>query len=123
MSRTDLPSELALLGDRLEAAAQRTLERRRARQALLGRGVAVALGAPLALGVAAGNLAPGTGVPTPAHIRSTFSVSSQPPTSSFMVRHIPDEHGRPAWRPACPQARSCRVERPAPQPLTPGMRV
>jgi len=107
MSRkSDLPEDLERLGLYLEAAAGMAVRRRARRQALMNFAGAVTLAVPFALAVAAADLSPGDAfAPPPASI----SLAAQPPTNSFMVRHIPDEPLPPAKGRPCLDGRDCRT--------------
>jgi len=105
--RSDLPEDLERLGLYLEAAAGVAVRRRARRQAFMNFAGAVTLAVPFALAVAAADLSPGDAFtpPPPAAI----SLAAQPPTNSFMVRHIPDEPlpAPPRW--PCLDGQDCRT--------------
>ncbi len=82
-----LPDELACLGARLEAAAEGKLRRRRAlRRSLVNGGLAVLIGAPLALAAAAADLAPSDG--PVAH--SARANAAPDPSFAYVIQHVPD---------------------------------
>ena len=104
--KSELPDDLNRLGVYLEAAAGETLRRRQRRQAALNFVAAVMLSVPFALAVAAADLSPGDAFsPPPAAI----SLAYEPPTNSFMVRHIPDEPLPTPSKEACLDAHDCRA--------------
>jgi hypothetical protein len=104
--KPELPDDLNRLGLYLEVAAGETLRRRQRRAAMVNFVAAVTVAAPFALAVAASDLAPGDAfAPPPAEI----SLSIQPPTNAFMVRHIPDEPLPPPSKERCLDARDCRA--------------
>jgi hypothetical protein len=99
MSRDpQLPDDLARLGVYLEAAAGQAVRRRARRQALVNFAGAVVLAVPFALAVAASDLSPGNAFSPPPAV---VSLSLEPPTNAFMVRHIPDEPLPPAAKRRC----------------------
>ena len=101
-----LPDDLARLGLYLEVAAGETLRRRQRRQTALNFIGAVTLAVPFALAVAASDLAPGDGFLPPRPAAITLAV--EPPTNSFMVRHIPDEPLPTPIKEPCLDAHDCR---------------
>ena len=104
--RSDLPDDLERLGLYLEAAAGVAVRRRARRQAFMNFAGAVTLAVPFALAVAASDLSPGDAFrPPPAVV----SLSLEPPTNGFMVRHIPDEPLPPSAKHPCRDGVDCRA--------------
>lgn len=103
---SELPDDLARLGEHLEAAAHAAVRRRTRRQALLNAIGAVSLAVPLAMGVSAAPLAPSEG-PVP-HDLVSSAVAWTNEHAGLGAAHIPDEPVPALARP-CLDAHDCRV--------------
>lgn len=110
-----LPDELATLGARLEAAADRTLRRRRAlRRSLVNGLLAVVVGAPLALGAAAVDLAPSDGPVA----RQAAANALPEPSYAYVIQHVPDLSFAASAGRACVADQDCRApDAPSPVPV------
>ena len=110
-----LPDDLASLGDRLEAAAAGKLRRRRAlRRSLVNGGLAVLIGAPLALAAAAADLGPSDG--SVAH--SARANAAPDPSFAYVIQHVPDMTIAAGAGRACVADPDCRAPgNPSPVPV------
>lgn len=103
-----LPEDLAVLGARLEAAAGRTVARRRAlRRVLFNGACAVFVGVPLALAGAASDLAPASH-PVAKVARANPSVAP-PSRLEYVIQHAPDVPLAAATGPVCLKDPDCRA--------------
>jgi hypothetical protein len=99
-----LPDDLARLGVYLEVATAEALRRRARRQTVMNFVGAVVLAVPFALAVAAADLSPGDASAPPPTV---VSLAQEPPTNSFMARHIPAEPPPPSAKAACRSTGGC----------------
>lgn len=114
----ELPPDLAMLGDRLEQAAARSLRRHARRQAILNGIAAVALAVPLALAVSATDLAPSSG--------ERLLPLTAAPFSGDEVAHIRDERAAATREPVervCLDANDCRSPAEPSRQLAPVGRI
>ena len=115
-----MTDDLVRLGAALELAADRSIQRRRARtHAIRGAFASVLLAIPFVLGSAPGQLAE-SGDPLP-RVPTIVDTALLPPTIAFMVRHIPDEHAPRTVVLPCLDGLDCRSPvRPSLEPAPPG---
>ncbi len=108
--RPELPDELALLGDRLEAAAAGQLDvRRQRRRSLLKGACAVLVGIPLALGAATTDVAP-SARPVDELARPDGTDTVPLVNASFVLDRVADEGDAAGGRP-CVMVPDCREVR------------
>jgi hypothetical protein len=112
--------DLAVLGAVLQDATDRAVRRRRLRQhATRCAALSLVLSVSGVLGGAVGRLEPAAG-PLPA-VPQFVVGAFQPPTTAFMVRHIPDENAESTVPRVCLDALDCRSPiHPSIEPVRPG---